>query len=94
MENAKLSPKAAAFAGALLWGGGVFLIALDNRFHHGYGADFLKMLDSIYPGYKAVPAFREVAFGAGYALVDGAIAGFLFAVLYNFCSCCKHCNKE
>ena len=29
MENAKLSPKAAAFAGALLWGSGVFLVARE-----------------------------------------------------------------
>ena len=94
MENAKLSPKATAFAGALLCGSGVFLVALVNRFHQGYGADFLQMLDSIYPGYQAVPALRQVVFGTGYALVDGAIAGFLFAVLYNFCACCKSCKKD
>lgn len=94
MENAKLAPKAAAFAGALLWGGGVFLVALVNRFYHGYGLDFLKMLDSIYPGYQAVPALRQVVFGTGYALVDGALAGFIFASLYNLCACCKNCKKE
>jgi hypothetical protein len=39
-------------------------------------------VSSIYPGYE-VGGFGSVVVGAGYGLVDGAIAGLILAWLYN-----------
>jgi hypothetical protein len=41
------------------------------------------MIASVYPGFKASGTFIDVIVGTLYALVDGAICGFVFALLYN-----------
>jgi hypothetical protein len=38
---------------------------------------------SVYPGYTAEPTLAQVLIGTGYGLVDGLVAGALFAWLYN-----------
>ena len=79
----KLSVKGMAWAGALLWGGGVFVTALTNYSRASYGLSFLNVIDSIYPGYHAATGMASVLTGTGYALFDGAVGGALFAWLYN-----------
>ncbi len=40
-------------------------------------------MSSIYPGYRAMASFGNVIVGTLYALLDAAIAGAVFAWLYN-----------
>jgi len=50
----------------------------------GYGAAFLKVIDSIYPGYHMGQwGFFGVIVATLYAALDGFIAGIIFAWLYN-----------
>lgn len=87
MEYAKLSVRSLAFASAVLWGGSVAFVTLIHRFLPGrYGQAFLDIIDSLYPGYEAHRSLKMAAIGTGYAVVDGLIAGILFAWLYNFCA--------
>jgi hypothetical protein len=78
----KLNLKALAITCALLWGGSVLLVAVMNRAWPSYGVDFLSLVSSIYPGYH-VGGLRNAAVGTCYALLDGAVAGALFAWIYN-----------
>ena len=92
MENTKLKVKATAFAAAVLWGASILIVGVVNRWFDGsYGQAFLEFAGSVYPGYHAMTGGRSVLVGTGYALVDGAVGGALFAVLYNLCAgrCCK-----
>jgi hypothetical protein len=79
----KLSVRACAGASAALWGGGVLACGLINLASPGYGQSFLKVLQSIYPGFHHSRTASDVLVGAGYAALDGAAAGALFALLYN-----------
>ena len=79
----KLSLKAMAFAMALLCGGCILFFGIVNLAAPSYGMEFLKLASSIYPGFHASGTFADVLVGAGYALIDGAIGGFLLAWLYN-----------
>ena len=80
----RLSPKAFAITAAALWGGcGMLLPALLNLILPAYGEHYLLTMSSVYPGYHATRTLADVLAGTGYGLVDGAIAGFLFAWLYN-----------
>ncbi len=79
----KLNVKALAFAGAVLWGGCVLLMALANLIWAGYGAHFLQFLASFYPGYHAGRTVGAVLIVTLYALADGLVGGALFAWLYN-----------
>ncbi len=86
----KLSIRAVAVSSALLWGGAVLVTGVANVFQRRYGREFLRMVASIYPGYKGRPEVRDVAVGAAYATLDGAVGGALFAWLYNcFASGCE-----
>lgn len=80
----KLNVKAMAFAFALLWGIlAMFLVGLANLIWPEYGRAFLELTASLYPGYKATASFGQVVIGTLYGLLDGAIAGAVFAWLYN-----------
>jgi hypothetical protein len=79
-----LSPKALAYACALLWGGALLSVGLVNLAIPSYGIDFLRIVSSVYPGFHAFGTLLDVLVGVGYGLVDGAIAGFLLAWLFNF----------
>lgn len=91
MTGNKLSVKATTLAAAVLWGASVLVVGIANLRWPGYGSAFLQVVDSIYPGYDGLATLRSVLIGTGYGLVDGAVGGFLFAVLYNFfvCSSCE-----
>lgn len=79
----KFSFKGIALAGALLWGGAILLVGVINLMFPAYGMNFLQMTSSVYPGFHAAHGVRSVAVGTFDGLVDGAVAGLLFAWLYN-----------
>jgi hypothetical protein len=55
-----------------------------------YGAVFLSMLGSIYPGFYASDTFGDALLGGIYGLIDGSIVGGIFACIYNaLAGCCK-----
>jgi hypothetical protein len=79
----RLSLKAMAIAGGLLWGGAILFLGLINLVRPTYGANFLQVISSVYPWFHASRSFADVVIGTLDALIDGAIAGFLFGWLYN-----------
>lgn len=79
----RLSVSAMAGAFGLLWGGAILLTAVANLAWPGYGQELLQVMASVYPGYEATASLGGVIVGTLYALVDGAIAGAVFAWLYN-----------
>jgi len=78
-----LNPRALAYAGAALWGTSMLLVGLINLSVPDYGREFLELLASVYPGYHTDRTIEGVMVGTGYALVDGAVSGWLLAWLYN-----------
>jgi len=82
-EKMKLNLKALTVTFAILWAGVVFIVGVANVVWPGYGRAFLQMMASIYPGYAASGSFGDVIVGSLYALVDGAILGFILGGLYN-----------
>jgi hypothetical protein len=79
----RLSVKAITIVSALLWGGGVLFVGLIHLASPSYGASFLDGVSSIYPGFHGARSLADALVGTGYALVDGASGGFVFAWLYN-----------
>ena len=79
----RLSVKSLMIACGLLWGGAVLFAGLLNLAAASYGVEFLKLVSSVYPGFHASRKFVDVLVGAGYGLLDGAIAGLILAWLYN-----------
>ena len=62
----------------------VFLVGLLNLHVESYGRDFLKMLDSIFPGYVYGKwGFGGVMMATAYSAVDGFLIGIAIAWLYN-----------
>ena len=82
----RLSIKSVTFAAAVLWGASILVVSLANLIWPDYGYDFLLMVSSIYPGYDVSANIGSVIVGTLYALLDGAIGGFIFAWLYNLCA--------
>ncbi len=78
----KLSVKSLALTAAILWGAAVFLTGIANLIWPGYGLKLLELAASLYPGYS-VGGFGSVVVGTLYALLDGFVAGAIFAWLYN-----------
>lgn len=76
----KLNVKAFATTAAILWGGAVFCAAWWLILVEGSGAAPLP-LSRIYLGFTITPLGSLV--GLVWGLVDGAIAGAIFAWLYN-----------
>jgi len=80
----QLSPKALGITSGLLWGGLMLVVGLANIIVPAYGSAFLQAMSSVYPGFHASGKFADVLVGTGYALVDGAVGGWIFGWLYNF----------
>jgi len=93
METQKLSVKAFALAGGILWGSALLVVGLLNLALPGYGQMFLDMMSSVYFGNQGMAPLRSVLILTVVAFLDGTIAGFLFALIYNLCSCCC-CKKK
>ncbi len=67
-----------------IWGLIVFLVGLGNLLWPSYGVAFLKIVDSIYPGYHFGQwGFGGVVVATLYAVIDAWIMGVVFAWLYN-----------
>ncbi len=79
----KLSIQAFTLAFAALWGSAILLTGLANAVFPPYGAEFLPLMNSRYPGYSAAPTVFSVAVGTACGLLAGGVAGLLFAWLYN-----------
>jgi hypothetical protein len=75
---------ALSITAALFWGATILLVASANFIWPSYGAAFLEFLASIYSGYHPSPNIRSIIIGTLYGVVDGAIAGAVFAWLYNY----------
>jgi len=78
-----LSVRSVAITAAVLWGGGVLFVALVNLVLPSYGSAFLHGVSSCYPGFHDSRHIIDVLIGTGYAVLDGAAGGALFAWLYN-----------
>lgn len=64
--------------------GAAFLITgAANFIWSTYGTTFLQVVASIYLGYQAQASVGDLIVGTLYALVDGAIGGWVLAWLYN-----------
>ncbi len=79
----RLSLKGMTIAAGLLWGGAILFLGLINLVRPTYGANFLQAISSVYPWFHASRSFVDVVIGTLDALIDGAVAGFLLAWLYN-----------
>ena len=79
----KLSVKALTIAGGIIWALAILIVGILNIIFTEYGGEFLKLMASVYPGYKASGTIIDVIVGTLYALLDGAICGFIVALLYN-----------
>lgn len=67
-----------------VWAACVFFAGLANLIWPSYAVGFLKVIDSIYPGYHfGLWGIGGVLVAALYAAVDGWIIGVIFAWLYN-----------
>ena len=78
-----LSPVALAITAAVIWGAAIFVIGAINALVPGYGDTLLTLVASIYPGYAASGTLGDLLQGTAYAVFDGLVAGFIFALLYN-----------
>jgi hypothetical protein len=79
----QLSIRGAAVAGGLLWGGALLFVGLINLASPTYGSNFLQVMGSVYPFFRVSRTLADVFIGGIDGLLDGAIAGLLFAWLYN-----------
>lgn len=69
---------------AIVWGLIAFFTGLGNLIWNRYGIAFLKVLESIYPGYTFGRwGFWGVLVVALYAALDGFILGVVIAWVYN-----------
>jgi len=78
----RVSLKALALSSAVLWGLVMLMVGLVHIAVPSYGADFLRMMSSVYPGADTAPTLSRVLLGTAYGLIDGAIAGCIFGLLY------------
>ena len=79
----RLSVRALAIAAAIVWGAGILVTGLANMASAAYGYEFLQVIASLYPGYQGTASIGQVIMGTVYGVVDAAIAGAIFAWLYN-----------
>ncbi len=79
----RVSVKGTALATGILWAGCILFAGLVNLAAPSYGAAFLQMTSSIFPGFQNSHHFLDVLVGTGYGLVDGGIGGAILGLLYN-----------
>ena len=79
----KLHVPALALTAGLLRSGAILVVGLGNMVWPDYGRAFLDVTASIYPGDHPSSGIGSVITGTLYGLVDGAIGGAIFALLYN-----------
>jgi hypothetical protein len=79
----RLSVKALTYTAAILWGFCFLFVGAANLIWPPYGAAFLDLMSSVYPGYRPAAGIGNVIVGTLYATLDGAVGGALFAWIYN-----------
>ena len=79
------------FALGLLWGVSAFFLGLTSMWW-GFGSEWVKLLGTMYIGYKAT--FLGSFIGFLYGFVDFFIFGVLIALIYNYCCSTKCCNTK
>jgi hypothetical protein len=79
----RISLKAMVIAAAILWGGAILLVGLINLADPNYGVNFLQMTNSVYPWFHTTHTWGSVIGRTLEGALDGAIAGIIFAWLYN-----------
>jgi hypothetical protein len=82
-KEMRFNLRALALSAAVFWGLALLLTGLANKLWSGYGAGFLGIVSSIYPGYNASGSLLDLIVGTLYAIVDGAVGGLIFGWLYN-----------
>ncbi|MDH3291284.1 MAG: membrane-associated protein [Gemmatimonadota bacterium] len=78
-----LNIKALTIVGAVMLGGCCFLVGLTNLIWESYGAGFLDVVASLYPGYHGPTGFGSVIVVTLYGAVDGAVCGAIVGWVYN-----------
>jgi hypothetical protein len=79
----RLNLRALTITGAILVGGSFGLTGLVNLVFPSYGVAFLDIGSSLYPGYGGAGGIGSVLVVTLYGLLDGAVAGAVFAWIYN-----------
>ena len=69
------------FACSMFWFVSVLLIGLASTFFD-YATAFVTLFSSIYIGFG--PTLLGTCIGAGWALVDGFLCGWILSSLYNY----------
>jgi hypothetical protein len=83
-SNVRLSIKSLAVTSGALWGGCMLTCGLLRMAAPSYANGFLKLMSSVYPGFHNSRKLPDVLVGAGYGVVDGAVGGIIFGLLYNY----------
>lgn len=76
----KLSVKGLAFAAGALWAFYILFAGWASAL--GWGTNFVSAFSNLYIGYG--PSFIGGLIGALWGFLDGAIAGFIIASIYNW----------
>jgi hypothetical protein len=79
----KLSLKAVAITAGLLWAACMLLVGIIHMADPRYGAGFLALMSSVYPGLHFAHGWENLIVRTIYGFVDGAIGGLLFAWIYD-----------
>jgi hypothetical protein len=87
----KLCPCKLGFSLGLVWGLAMLVLGLTTLWC-GYGAAWVKLMSSIYIGFK--PTVLGSFIGLLYGLVDFFVFGFIVAKIYNCCSAKSCCVKR
>ena len=80
----KISAIALALTLGLLWGLAMAIVGIANSLNPAYGGALIEALGSVYPGYEGSGTAGDVAVGIMYGVIDGTLAGWVIASVYNF----------
>lgn len=80
-----LNPKVVGKTMSLFWGVSVLFLGLAATYFH-YCTAFVQLLGDAYIGFAPTPV--GIVIGTVWALVDGLVAGIVFALIYNKVSTC------
>ena len=76
----ELSVKAMALGVGVCWSAAMALLGIASVF--GWGRQMTELFGCVYRGFK--PTFSGMLIGALWGFADGAIAGAVIALIYNF----------
>jgi hypothetical protein len=81
----KLSVRGLMLATGFGWALAIAVVGVLNILFPGYAVDYLKIVSSLYPWYKATQpgTTSDLIIGVVAAFIDGLICGLIFALLYN-----------